>query len=328
MYKPLKTAEYFAEKSLSGSFSREDGIKVLEYNGPIMDLIVQAHRVKLSFSGNKVYFCSIVNAKSGLCDAGCIFCAQAYPKTTGAPVYPLIDESEVIKAAELAKKNGASRFSIVTSGRTPSNRDLERIGMMVKKVKEKLSIAVDVSIGAVSFEQAEFLRECGVSMFHHNLESSRNFYRKITNRINWDDRYKFVKGLKDRGFRVCCGGLFGLGESSEDIVDLAFTLKELSPDSIPINFLIPVEGTPLEGASYLTPIKCLKILCLFRFAMPRTAIRVCGGKEYNLRDLIVFVPLIADGMMVGGYLTRPGRDPAFDIRMCEDLGLEIAADTS
>ena len=312
------------EKSKNGSFSREDALSVLRYEGPIIELVYEAYKVKREFSGDSLSFCSIVNAKSGLCDSGCIFCAQAYPEKTKAPVYPLIAREEMLKAAERAKEDGASRFSIVTSGKRPNRRELEEIAKAVEVIKKELPLEVDVSLGILSDEDVDMLLDAGVSMFHHNLESSRRFYqRRVSKRINWDDKRDFVKRLKEKGIKVCSGGLFGMGEDDEDIVDLAFELKSLSVDSSSLNFLIPIPGTPLEGANFLTPSKALKILCMFRFVLPKTYIRICGGREYHLKDLLGLSAFVVDGMMVGGYLTRPGRAADLDVEMVRELGLRL-----
>ena len=199
---------------------------------------------------------------------------------------------------------------------------MENIARAVSRIK-KLGIEPDVSLGVLGDEEIDMLCDAGVSMFHHNLETSKRFYKNITKRINWDEKFDFVKKLKNKGLKVCSGGLLGMGEEKEDIIDLAFTLKDLDVDSVPINFLIPIPGTPLGSRPLLHPLMALKILCLFRFVFPRSFIRICGGREKTLRDLIALSAFIVDGMMVGGYLTRPGRSVDLDVRMVEDLGFRL-----
>ncbi len=286
------------------------------------DLFCEALRLNLSM-GCSFEFCSIINAKSGLCDRGCAFCAQAYPDRTKAPVYPLVSVEQMLEGAKAAKSIGALRYSIVTSGKGIKDAELERILEAVKRIRSEVGIKVDVSLGILSREQLRALKEAGVERIHHNLETSERFYPEVTTRINWRDKFNFAMMVKEEGLELCCGGLFGLGEDEIDWKLLADALSVLEPESVPINYLIPIQGTPLEGDSRLTPVDCVRIASYFRLRLPKSEIRICGGREYNLRELQSLAALVVNGFMVGGYLTRPGRDPLLDRQLIRDLGLEL-----
>ncbi len=287
-----------------------------------LDLFKMALDVKRA-RGDTFEFCSIINAKSGLCDGACAFCAQAFPERTKAPVYPLVDPEVVLDGAKKAKENRAKRYSIVTSGKRINDKGFGKILDAVRLVLRKVKIEVDVSLGIIPRDYLVELKKAGVKRVHHNLETSERFYPRITTRIKWEDKFKFAQMVKEEGLELCCGALLGMGEDEEDWRLLADALYELQPESVPINFLIPIKGTPLESANYLTPTRCLKAVSYFRVRLPDSEIRLCGGREHNLRELQSLAALVVDGFMVGGYLTRPGRDPQLDLQLVEDLGLKL-----
>lgn len=278
------------------------------------------------FKGNSVNVCSIINAKSGLCPEDCKFCAQSAHYKTEAKKYPLVKPVTIVEKAKNALQWGARGFSIVASGYGIDNRsDLEQVASAVKGVTDNTPLYGCASLGILTRHELEYLKGAGLTKYHHNLETSRSFFPRVCTTHPYDDDREAVKNAKQAGLNVCSGGVFGLGETWDDRIELAFTLKELGVDSIPINFLNPVRGTPLESLQLLTPLECLKIISVFRMILPDKDIVICGGREVNLRDLQPMIfPAGANGMMVGGYLTTSGRLPEDDIRMIRDLGLETA----
>jgi len=311
-------------KALAGDIDKEEALNILKCpQKEILKLVNRAWEVKRAHWGNSFSFCSIINAKSGLCDAGCAFCAQGYPQRTHAPVYPLVSPEEMVKGAIKASKARASKYSIVISGRSPNERELKSIVKGIEEIRQKTPLSVDVSLGILTPHHLKILKEAGVNRIHHNLETSERFYPQVTSKIQWKEKRNFVEKAKEMGFSTCCGGILGIGEEDEDRVDLAFTLKEMGVDSVPLNFLIPIPGTPLEGKLDLDPIHCLRIIAMFRLVLPEAEIRICGGREFHLRDFQSLAAMMVNGFMVGGYLTRPGRDPALDIQLVKDLGLQL-----
>ncbi len=300
---------------------RETLLSLLTGEIPLWPYLEEARRLREEHFGRRVETCAIVNAKSGRCPSDCRFCAQSAHWKTRAPEYPLLSEDELLRAAEAATRAGIDRFSLVTSGVRPSSGELERLARVVERVRREFpGLKLCASLGQLSLPELEMLRAAGLSRYHHNLETAESFYPRICSHQRWRDRYETALRVKEAGLSLCCGGIFGLGESEEQVLELAETLVELSPDSVPVNFLHPIPGTPLERARYLTPLKCLAILVALRLKLPRTQIRVCGGREYNLRELQVFVPLICDALMVGNYLTTRGRRLSDDRQMILDLG--------
>ncbi len=283
----------------------------------------EANRVKFRKFGNFVETCAILNAKSGHCPSDCKFCAQSSHFSLKIKVYPLLSEKELLGKALSAFDLGIDRFSFVTSGVSPTKEDLRVIGKVVERLKsEKPECKVCASLGQMGREELSFLKSCGLDRYHHNLETSREFYPEISTLQKWEDRYRTVLTAKEVGLSTCCGGIFGLGESEDDIVSLISSLKELSVDSIPVNFLHPIKGTPLESADFLTPLKCLRILTAVRLSIPEAEIRVCGGRERNLRELQPLALFPANALMVGNYLTTKGRSLKDDYQMIKDLGFE------
>ncbi|GAB4373813.1 MAG: biotin synthase BioB [Deltaproteobacteria bacterium] len=282
-------------------------------------------RVRRRFKGDGIRLCSIVNAKSGLCSEDCSFCSQSRRSKAEIPKYPLLPTEEMVRAAREAKVRGAREFSIVTSGLTVRGRaELARVGDAVERIRNEVGLETCVSLGTLSGEQVAYLLSRGLRSVHHNLETSRSFFPSVCTTHDYEEDLRAVREARAAGAWVCCGGIFGIGESDEDRVELAITLRELEVDSIPVNFLNPVPGTPVEGRRDLTPLDCLRILAMMRLCNPTREIIVCGGREVNLRDLqsLIFAAG-ATGTMAGNYLTTRGRPAEDDLQMIRDLGLSL-----
>ncbi len=289
-------------------------------NFKFWDFFFAAFNLRRVFFRNFVETCAILNAKSGKCPSDCKFCAQSAKYNVPIKVYPLLSKQELVAYALKAFERGIDRFSFVTSGVSLSRKDIKIIGEAVEEILSFVpSARVCASLGQLSKEDLKFLKSCGLKRYHHNLETSKEFYPEISSYQRWEDRFKTVLVAKEVGLEVCCGGIFGLGESEEDVASFVGSLKELEVDSVPVNFLKPIKGTPLENANFLTPLTCLRILVALRLAMPSVSIRVCGGREYNLKDLQPFAVLLVDALMVGNYLTTKGRNLQDDKEMIENL---------
>lgn len=289
----------------------------------IFEILAITEKVRRQWKGIYVNLCAIVNAKSGLCKEDCSFCAQSVKYPTGAAEYPMKEAQVIVDASVEAASFGAREFSIVTSGtKIEKEKDLSILLETLSTMKASTDVERCASLGILSRNILNKLKDAGLQSYHHNLETGRSFFSKVCTTHEYDEDVEVIKAAKELGFHVCSGGIFGLGEGWDVRIELISTLKELGADSIPINFLNPRPGTPLEGATGLTPIECLKIIALARLMLPDKDIVVCGGRNVNLRDL---QPLIfaagANGMMVGNYLTTTGRDPKEDLRMIADLGL-------
>ncbi len=290
----------------------------------VWDLLAAAGRVREHYRGDTVDICSIVNAKSGACTEDCSYCAQSVHHATGTPVYPLISVDRMTAAAESAKKNGARRFCIVTSGRgLDSQDDLENIDKGIKRVRE-VGLSPCATLGTLSRDQLAHLKAAGLERYHHNIETSREYFPRICTTHTFDERLEVLRNARSLGLSVCSGGILGMGEHMEDRINMAFTLREIDVDSVPINFLMPIMGTPLETIAAITPLEGLLSIALFRFILPEKEIRICAGRGTALRQLH---PLIfaagADGFMIGNYLTKSGLDPNDDLLMVRDLGLHL-----
>ena len=288
-------------------------------------LFAEASRIREYFKGNAVSLCSIINAKSGRCPENCAFCAQSTAHSTNIAVYPLVDEDEIVSCAKSAELNGARCYGIVTSGTGIQPGDeLERICRAVRRIRQETAIDPSCSLGIMDYDTSCKLKEAGMVTYHHNLETARSFFPSICTTHDYEDDVKTIQAAKRAGLKVCCGGIFGLGESFAQRIEMAETLRELDVDSVPINFLDPVEGTRLAKARFLTPMECLKTIALFRFMLPEKNITVCGGRETNLRELQSWIFLAgASGMMTGNYLTKVGRSPELDRLMLTDLKLTV-----
>lgn len=291
------------------------------------DLLWMANKTREAFKKNRIELCSIVNAKSGMCPEDCKFCAQSGHYKTGAERYPLINEEDILKAAKSARNNRATCFGIVTSGRGIKSRsEILTICKAVKGIKKTFpDLKSSVSLGIIEKDFLLELKKAGLDRLHHNLETSREYFPRICSTHTYKERLKTIEDAIALGFKLCSGGIFGLGEGSRDRLKLAFLLRELEIESVPLNFLHPIKGTPLEGSTPMPPKEILRTIAIFRIILPRGDIKVCGGRVVNLRSLqgmIFFAG--ASGMMIGNYLTQPGQDPEVDLQLIRDLGLKIA----
>ncbi|QWV95338.1 biotin synthase BioB [Geomonas oryzisoli] len=319
-----KLISEIAERIIAGgSITEEEAIRLSDAQGSeLFDLFRAATRVKEHFVGNEVHLCSIINAKSGRCAENCAFCAQSAHHTTDAPVYPLVQEDQMVECAKTAETNGSACFGIITSGTTVKGQELEQILAALRRIRKETSILPSCSLGIIDEETARKLKEAGMDTYHHNLETAESFFPNICTTHAYQEDVDTVRAVKKAGVKVCSGGIFGMGESAAQRVEMAFTLKELDVDSVPMNFLNPIEGTRLEGARNITAHECLKTIAIYRLIMPEKRITICGGREKNLRDLQSWIFFAgANGTMIGNYLTTAGRNVDTDLTMFSDLGL-------
>ena len=296
----------------------------------VIQLIARADKVRQKFRGNEVVTCAILNAKSGNCSENCSFCPQSSHSSTKINTYDLMKPNEVVLKAKEAHDNSAHSFGIVTSGRkVHSSDEKESICESIKAITKETGVSACGSLGIIDKEYMQELKDSGMKALHHNLETARSFYPNICTTRTYDDNVNTIKAAKEVGLSVCCGGIFGMGESNEQRVEFIETLRELDVDSVPVNFLNPAEGTPLAALAppTLTPLECLKIIAVIRLMMPETQIRICGGREKNLREMQSWIFAAgADALMIGSYLTTSGRDINADLQMIKDAGMKYAKD--
>lgn len=321
------TEEIIAGKRLS----REEAIALTKIEGEenILLLCAAADQVRQACCGNTVDLCSIVNIKSGNCSENCGFCSQSvHHPGNDSPVYGLKPKEEILAQAKAAEAAGAKRFCLVSQGRgikynSPKSTEFENILETVRQIIAETNIKPCCALGEVTAEQAQALKEAGVSRYNHNLEASENFYSQIVTTHTWQDRVETVKNLKAAGIQACTGGIMGMGESWEDRVDLALALRELQVESVPINLLNPREGTPLGDRSKLDPIEALKAIAIFRMILPEQILRYAGGREAVMGELQAMgLKAGINAMLIGHYLTTIGQPPEQDHAMLEKLGLQ------
>ncbi len=287
------------------------------------DLLYAANRIRKRFRGVEIDFCSIINAKSGRCSEDCKFCAQSAHYKTSVQEHSLLGSDKLFEGALAAKSAGACRYGIVTSGQGIKNKaELEQICEALEQIKKQTNINRCASLGSLTPGMVKQLKSAGLTRYHHNLETSADFFPHICSTHSYQKRLDTAKLVKQAGLELCSGGIFGLGEDMQDRLELAFSLRELEVDSVPLNFLAPVPGTPLEQQPPLSPGEILRIIAIFRFILPDKDIKVCGGRETNLRELQSWIYYAgANGSLLGNYLTTIGKPAAEDLQMLEDLGL-------
>ncbi|HUU29178.1 MAG TPA: biotin synthase BioB [archaeon] len=309
-----------------GSLTEREALLVLRDKSlPLSRLLALTDRLRFGHSGKKIRLCAIVNARSGNCGEDCAFCAQSAHWSTEVKKYSLLSAEKLSDSAQAALAAGAGEFSIVTSGATiraeKEVKILEEALERIRNISGHLQRCA--SLGRISPRILQRLKNAGLDCLHHNLETNSSFFPQICTTHNHAERVATVRRAKACGLRVCSGGIFGMGEEDADRVALAFELKELDLDSVPLNFLHPIPGTPLEKAPILEPEAALRIIAMFRLVLPEKDIIVCGGREVTLRDLQSMIFWAgANGILIGNYLTTSGRKAAEDLKMLEDLGLE------
>ncbi len=272
--------------------------------------------------GSSVHLCSILNGKSGRCSEDCVFCAQSVHCSAAIDEYPLMPAEDLARSGKELEDTPVNRYSVVTSGRRLSRRETETVAEGLSML-DKGRIGACASLGILDRDSLIALRNAGVERYHHNLETAESCFPGICTTHTYRDRVETILAAREAGMSVCAGGIVGLGETREQILELAAALKELEVDAVPLNFFVPVEGTAGGRLHSLTPLKCLKIIALFRYMLPDTEIIVCGGREYNLKELHPFVFYAgASGIMTGNYLTTSGRSLEDDLELLSRVGLE------
>lgn len=294
------------------------------YEKPLEELIELSHEVTIENFDNNVEACSIISAKTGACSENCKYCAQSKHNHAEIECHPLLDVETVKKAALSAKENGATRFCIVTSGRVPTGSDFEKILEMIKEVASIDGIHCCASLGLLSEEQVKQIKEAGVERYNHNINTSEHYHNHICTTHDFEDRVNTVKMVKKYGMEACCGVIIGMGESREDRIEMALSLRQLNPKTVPINFLNPIKGTPLEDyEDKISEEEILKTICIFRLALPKSLLRYAGGRTTRLSKYNQKLGIIAgiNSLLVGNYLTTTGSKSEEDKEMLKSLDL-------
>ena len=298
--------------------NREEALELLKL--PLAELVARADRVRRDESDGAMDLCSIMNAKSGMCSEDCKFCAQSSRHSTSVDEYPLKGSDEMVDAAMRAEDIGSRRFGIVTSGNALTDRELDTIAEAIRKIAEKTDIGICASLGKLDAGRLAILKGAGLSRYHHNIETSPGFFPNLTTTHTFQDRVDTIVASKSSALEVCSGGIIGLGEDWSDRIDMAFVLKELDVDSVPINILVPVKGTALETASPASAADIIRAIAIFRIILKDKIIRLAAGRESALKDFQAMAFMAgANGMMIGGYLTTSGRPVEDDRRLVAEI---------
>ncbi|MFN6208068.1 MAG: biotin synthase BioB [Planctomycetota bacterium] len=314
-----------AEAVIQGqAIDRQQALEILQTpDEEILNLLAGAYRIRREYFGKTVQLYFLMNAKSGLCPEDCHYCSHSKVSEAEIPRYNILNREKLLDGARVAAERNSKTYCLVISARGPNEREMKAVETIVPEIKQKYGLNICACLGLLTPEQAERLKAAGVDKVNHNLNTSDNFYSKICSTHTYGDRLATLQAVRNAGMQLCSGGIIGMGEAPSDIVDMAFSLRELSVESIPLNFLNPIEGTPLANEGKLTPLACLKALAMFRFVNPKSELRIAGGREIHLRSLQPLGLYAANSIFVGDYLTTKGQAPEQDYRMVEDLGFRI-----
>jgi len=314
-----------ADAVLSGhALDRSEALAILNSaDDELMEVLSAAYRIRRHYFGKTVQLYFLMNAKSGLCPEDCHYCSQSKISDAPIPKYTILSRDKLLDGARVAAERQSKTYCIVISGRAPNEREIQAIEKIVPEIKQQYGLNICACLGLLTEEQAARLAAAGVDKVNHNLNTSREYYSEICSTHTFDDRMETLRNVRKAGLQLCSGGIIGMGERLEDIVEMAFSLRELSVESIPLNFLHAVDGTPLENREYLNPRDCLRTLAMFRFVNPSSELRIAGGRERHLRSLQPLGLLPANSLFVGDYLTTQGQAPSEDYQMIQDLGFEI-----
>ena len=287
---------------------------------PLPELITKANRIRQQYAKGGIELCNILNAKSGACSEDCKFCAQSARHRTQAAKYPLKTKVEMLQAAKRAKAMGAQRFDIVTSGDKLSAEELHKIVAVISEITEKIKIQMCASLGSLGEAEFTLLKKAGLSRYHHNIETSPRFFPKIISTHTFEDRLNTIKAAQRVGLEVCSGGIIGMGETMDDRIEMAFILKKLNVDSIPLNILVPITGTPLGKQVSLSCEEAIRTIAIFRIILQDKIIKIAAGRESILKDFQALGFMAgANGMLIGGYLTLKGRSVDEDHRLVSEV---------
>jgi biotin synthase len=311
------------EKVLTGGSITFEEAEMLLSTEDIIILADCANTITRTFNSNTVDVEALINAKSGRCPEDCSFCAQSSFYDTGINKYPLLPKEVLVEKAAKAKEAGATSFCLVCAYRDPPEKDFQQICEAIKEIRSKVHIEVNVSLGFITLARARKLKELGVKRYNHNLEAAESYFSRICNTHHFSDRVKTARIVKAAGLQLCSGGIIGMGETPRQRVELAFSLASLYPEEVPVNILIGREGTPLAGLKPLDALEAIKTIAVWRFIMPKTILKIAGGREMHLkhRDRLA-LKSGANGIITGGYLTTGGNSPNKDIAMIKEIGLE------
>ncbi len=314
-----------ADKSLAGELlSADEAESVLQSSDDeLLGLLDAAYRVRRHYFGNQVQLYLLMNAKSGLCPEDCGYCSQSKVSEAEIPKYNLLSRDKLLDGARVAAERQAKTYCIVISARGPSEREIAAVEQIVPQIKQQYDLKICACLGLLTPDQANRLAACGVDRVNHNLNTSEGHYEEICTTHTYKDRVDTLHAVKSAGMEMCSGGIIGMGESPRDVANMAIELRDLGVHSIPVNFLNPIDGTPLAGPSPLTPQYCLKVLAMFRLVNPDREIRIAGGREMHLRSLQPLGLYAANSIFVGDYLTTKGQEPEADYAMLRDLGFEV-----
>lgn len=317
----------FADRALAGQgIDHQDALRVLRAdNTELLAQLAAAYRVRHHYWGNRVRLHFLLNAQSGLCPEDCHYCSQSKISSAEIEKYPLMAKDRILAAANRAHQLKAGTFCMAISGRSPAPQTFEKILDAVRAVKADYPMRVCTTLGLLNEDQAHQLKAAGVDRINHNLNTAEAHHDDICTTHGYQDRLATVKAVQAAGLTTCSGGILGMGESDDDIVNLAQSLRELNITSVPVNFLIPIKGTPFSERSELSPQRCLRILCLFRFLLPSQEIRIAGGREVHLRSQQPLALYPANSIFVGDYLTTAGQSATQDYAMIEDAGFTLEA---
>ena len=316
---------HFAERALAGEIlSREESRAVLAApDEAVLDQLAAAYRVRRHFWGNRVRLHFLLNAQSGLCPEDCNYCSQSKISAAEIEKYPMMAQERILDAAERAASLKAGTFCMVISGRAPGERVFGKVLDAVREIKARHDLKICACLGLLDEEQTRRLAEAGVDRVNHNLNTSAAHTPNVVSTHTFEDRRRTVENVKAAGITTCSGGIIGMGESDDDIIDLALALREIEVTSVPVNFLIPIPGTPFERHHQLDPRRCLRVLCLYRFLLPAQEIRIAGGREVHLRSLQPLGLYAANSVFIGDYLTTAGQEARRDIEMIGDAGFVL-----
>ena len=314
-----------ADQVLSGeSLTREQAISILEApDFDVLSILSAGFRIRHQYFGKSVQLYFLMSAKSGLCPEDCHYCSQSKISDAPVPKYNILKRDDLMEAARIASERGAKTYCLVISARGPNEREINAVEQIVPEIKDKYGLDICACLGLLSKEQADRLKACGVDRVNHNLNTSEDYYADICTTHTYADRVQTLQHVKDAGMEMCSGGIIGMGEKLEDIVSMAFDLRDLGVQSIPLNFLNAIEGTPLQTKNELTANDCLRALAMFRFVNPDRELRISGGREIHLRSLQPLGLYVANSLFVGDYLTTKGQAPQEDYDMIRDLGFEV-----